>query len=297
MTWNPNDYDNDTQRATALVNRWKNGTSEVYLNRVKYDLERPCERRDHFIETVFYQTIDNVGWFDNDGYGGFRGYTPPNPQYRLFLNGSETTGIIETTGNNTYSPGTTVSITIVDDSNSDALWSNGALVRLRGYPSNDYTGNYLFETSVTVTSNFVATTITIPSDISGDLYLNATPGANDVVINEISLADANDPQGLDASTLISNFGVVQDYYDPSDVTEQFTITLTPADGITLSDYRGAISIREGGSLSGLNFLAYQNASAVLPSQLTFSLNQLSQYEEGYNYSSSIRVLIGPVYEI
>jgi|DEB0MinimDraft_10_1074344.scaffolds.fasta_scaffold49765_2 hypothetical protein len=294
MTWNPNDYDNDTQRATALVNRWKNGTSEVYLNRVKYDLERSCERRDHFIETAFYQTIDSVGWFDNDGYAGFEDYTPPIPQYRLFLNGSETIGIIETTGNNTYSPGTTVSITVVDDSSSDAIWSNGALVRLRGYPSNDYTGNHLFETSVSVTSNFVATTITIPSNISGDLYLNATPGANDVVINEIYLFDVNDPQGVDASTLISNFGVVQDYYNPSNVTEQFTITLTPVAGITLSDYRGSITIQEGETL---NYFGYQTGITPLPSQLTFSLDQLSLYQAGYNYSSSIRVLIGPVFEI
>lgn len=294
MTWNPYDYDNDTQRATALVNRWKNGTSKVYLNRVKYDLERSCERRDHFIETAFYQTIDSVGWFDNDGYLGFEDYTPPNPEYRLFLNGSETIGIIETTGNNSYSPGTTVSITIVDDSSSDVIWSNGALVRLRGYPSNDYTANHLFETFVQVTSNFVATTITIPSNISGDLYLNATPGANDVIINEIYLYDSNDPQGVDVSTIISNIGVVQDYYNPNNVTEQFTVTLTPAAGITLSDYRGAITLQEGNTP---NTIAYQNTNTVLPSQLTFSLNQFSQYQAGYNFSSSIRVIVSPVFAI
>ena len=287
MKLNPNDYPSNVGLLKALNNEWEYGTAlPVYLNKVKYDLDRSCDARDYFIGVLQYQTKDSEMVLE-DGYNGFDTYEAdmPDPVYQITIDGTRTPGIIEAIGSNTYSPGTTVNITITDDSSTDALWSNSAVITIRGYTSPDFTGTAVVSAQFQLTDNAASGTITMPSSATGPIYLEATTTSS--VINEVYLIKASGDSGVNASNIIDNLLVVQDYYDPDAPTANITVTITPKAGVTLSDYDATIIVNEK---NAINFYYIQTA-ATLPSSVTFSLDDMSLYTANYEFQNALEVIV------
>lgn len=287
MKINPKDYVTSKDRLVALNNLWEFGRGlKVYLNRVLFGLDRDCDRRDYFIGTQIYQ--DESSNVLEDGFNGFGAYDDdmPNPTYRLSIDGTRTVGIVEATGSNMYSPGTTINISITDDSGSDAEWSTGAIVQISGYMNAEFTGTPVLTSTFTLTDNAASGTITVPDNISGPLYLDAF-GSSGQPYNEVTISSAVGDTDTTIEDLISNVDTVIDYYDPDNGTADITVTFTPLSGITLSDYNATITVREKNTL---NYFQPQTA-ATMPSSLTFQLDDLSLYTAQYQFSNPIEVLV------
>ena len=287
MKINPNDYPSVATRLKALDKEWEFGTAlPIYLNKIEYDLDRSCDARDYFIGVLTYQAEDNEMVLE-DGYQGFTGYDNdmPDPEYRITIDGTRTIGIVEAVGSNTYTPGTNVNITITDDSGSEALWSNSAVIVIRGYTASDFSGSPVVTKSFQLSNNAASGTIAMPASATGEIYLLAT--TNNSIINEVYLKEDGGDPGVSASDVIANLLTVQDYYDPDDGTADITLTITPLSGVTLSDYNATITVNEK---TTLNTHTIQTA-ATLPSSITFSLDDMSLYAADYDFQNALEVLI------
>lgn len=288
MKINPKDYATSKLRTVALNNLWEFGRElKVYLNRVLFGLDRDCDRRDYFIGTQIYQ--DETSIVSEDGFSGFGSYDSdmPSPYYRLSIDGTRTVGIVEATGSNQYSPGTTINITITDDSGSDAVWSTGAIVQIRGYLSADFSGSPVVTESFTLTNNAASGTITVPDNISGPLFLDATAGSIGQPFNEVTIVSNTGDSGTTITDLISNVDTVIDYYDPTDGTADITVSFTALSGVTLSDYNATITIREK---STLNFF-YEQTNSTMPSSITFRLDDFPLYDVDYDFTAPIEIIV------
>lgn len=294
MKINPKDYANDKDRMAALNHEWQYGTElPVYLNRIEYDLERSCQARDYFIGTQVYQ--DAQGYMvQADGFLGFDDYDDdmPDPLFRIAFNGTAPVGLTNAIGGGgEYTPGQTLTITIADDSSSPAVYANGTLVRVTAHLASDHSDDPFVTRNVNLSSNAGTQTITIPESVSGKVFLLAT--AMTTPSNAVLLIEGGGGTGGTASgNYVSNLGIVQTYYTEAAPDATITLTISPAQGVTLSDYNATITALERNTLNTYTI----QTDAVLPSSVQFRLDQLSLYaaDNTYDFTTRIEVSIAIV---
>ena len=71
MIVNSSNYETTADFLSALIDTLSED-SEVYLNRIKYDLERTCLRADYFANILQYQL--NSSFLDSFPFPGFENY-------------------------------------------------------------------------------------------------------------------------------------------------------------------------------------------------------------------------------
>ena len=292
MKINPKDYANDKDRKAALNHEWQYGTElPVYLNRIEYDLERSCQARDYFIGTQVYQ--DAQGYMvQADGFLGFDDYAldMPDPLFRIAFNGTAPVGLTNAIGGGgEYTPGQTLTITIADDSTSPAVYGTGATVRVTAHLESDHSDAPFQTRNVTLSNNAGTQSITIPENISGKVFLLAT--ALNSPINSVKLVNGGNG-ATSSGNIVSNLDTIQAYYTEAAPDATITLTISPAQGQTLSDYNATITAREKNVVNTYTI----QTDAVLPSSISFRLEQFSLYEEDntYDFINPIEVSIAIV---
>ena len=160
MIVNSSNYETTSDFLSALIDTLSED-SEVYLNRIKYDLERTCLRADYFANILQYQL--NSSFLDSYPFPGFENYVYPDPYFTItYVNGFATQAAVGAP--TTYAPGvTTIAIDIVP------LNSN---IVISGQEITLYFGDQ--EYTVTADGNNTASfSFTAPASVSGNVTVTS----------------------------------------------------------------------------------------------------------------------------
>lgn len=160
MIVNSSNYETTADFLSALIETLTED-SEVYLNRIKYDLERTCLRADYFANILQYQL--NSSFLDTYPFPGFENYVYPDPYFTItYVNGFATQADVGAP--TTYSPGvSTLAIDIIP------LNSN---IVISGQEVTLYFGDQ--EYTVTADGNNTASfSFTAPASVSGNITVTS----------------------------------------------------------------------------------------------------------------------------
>jgi hypothetical protein len=163
-----------TDAYLAALDNYFTGEGEVYINRVKYDLSRDCDRAEYLVHILKYQLT--AGFADTAGYPGYGEYTEPGPIFNIsYVNGYATKVVNDPPI--TYTPNeTTLTIEIGPLNNTISLINTDITLNFGGV-----------EYTVTADENGVATfDIFVTDEFSGDIIVTSTLA--DAASNGIALA-------------------------------------------------------------------------------------------------------------
>lgn len=166
------------------------------------------------------------------------------------------------TAGDKFQPGDDITVTIADDTTSDAN-VDGSLLKVKGYDNANLTGAAVVAANSTALSNNAGTvTLPVPSTYDKDLYLSAGYAVYKVnnLISEENLSDSP----LDVATYIST-SVDTTYYTSGSQT--VTITVTMEGSYVRSDYELSISAQQ--TTGGTSVIATGNTA---DSSFTFNVD-------------------------
>lgn len=160
MIVNSSNYETTADFLSALIETLSED-SEVYLNRIKYDLERSCLRADYFANILQYQL--NSSFLDSVPFPGFENYVYPDPYFTItYVNGFATQADVGAP--TTYAPGVTAIAIDIIPLNSNIVIS-GQEITL-------YFGNQ--EYTVTADGNNTASfSFTAPASVTGNITVTS----------------------------------------------------------------------------------------------------------------------------
>jgi hypothetical protein len=262
------DYANDTQLTAAIDAYLSNAsadpnTSAVYLNKVKFDLDRSCEQEEFFLNVLHHQTTN--GFQDT-------GESIEVPVFLISLDGSPTLGVIEVLTSFVYAAGDVITLTVVDDNqglHGSAVYPDGTVLLVRFYDNAAFTGTQLFSVTPTLTNNAVTQNFTIPAGVSGRIYGQAiiqTDATNSVEIDTGGSALIQTVYGLTDTQIVA-------YYNTSDLSQAVPLTFNLQSGINASDYAVTVSVRKKTNI-GINQLLYSSETPA-PTSFSFTPNNIS----------------------
>lgn len=199
MIVNSSNYPTTTEFLAAIL-EWLQSDGEVYIRRVKYDLERACQRSDYLVNLLQYQGQN--GYLDTYPFPGFEGYTAPAPSFNItYINGFATK--VVNTPVTTYQPGVTnVTINIGPLNSSIVITGQEVILNFGGV---EYTVNA--GDNGAAEFSFVA-----PSTLTGDIVV--TSSLADAASNSIAYAT----HGSEVDTSI--YSISEDSYGFSLVSSQ-----------------------------------------------------------------------------
>lgn len=160
MIVNSSNYETTADFLSALIDTLSED-SEVYLNRIKYDLERTCLRADYFANILQYQL--NSSFLDSFPFPGFENYVYPDPYFTItYVNGFATQA--DAGAPTTYSPGVTVIAIDIIPLNSNIVISGQEITLYFG--DQEYT--------VTADGNNTASfSFTVPASVTGNITVTS----------------------------------------------------------------------------------------------------------------------------
>mgnify|MGYP003109361487 CR=1 FL=1 len=277
------DYANDTQLTAAIDAYLSNAsadrnTSVVYLNKVKFDLDRSCEQEEFFLNVLHHQTTN--GFQDT-------GETVEIPVFIISLDGSPTLGVIETLSSLVYAAGDVITLAAVDGTqglHGSAVYPNGTVLVVRFYDNAAFTGTQLFSITPTLTNNAVTQNFTIPAGVSGRIYGQAsiiTDAANSVEIDTGGDALVQTVYGLTDTQIVA-------YYNLDDLSQAVPLTFSLQSGVNASDYAVTASVRSKSNIA-ISQVLY-DAVTPAPTNFSFTPNNISNSLTG---SVEISISIDP----
>ena len=252
------DYANDAALTAALdaylANDSANSeTSQVYLNRAKYDLDRKCEQEEFFLNVLHHQTTN--GFQDTGKFAEL-------PTYTISLDGDLTVGILESLNSVVAAAGDTITISIVDDGSSGAVYAENALIQIAFFDNPSFTGAALLNIALNLSNNAATTTFTVPSDVDGPLFGKALDTA--VPSNQVTVTVA---AGVALGVYNVTNGQVLGYYNANDLGQSFTASVPLNSGINASNFRTTSLAQESGSN---NFTQIGVNQTPAPTSFTFT---------------------------
>jgi hypothetical protein len=262
------DYANDTQLTAAIDAYLSNAsadpnTSAVYLNKVKFDLDRSCEQEEFFLNVLHHQTTN--GFQDT-------GETIEVPVFLISLDGTPTLGVVEALNSLVYAAGDVITLAAVDDQQGlygSAVYANGTVLLVRFYDNAAFTGTQLFSVAPTLTNNAVTQNFTVPAGVTGRIYGQATiqtDASNSVEIDTGGSALIQTVYGLTDTQIVA-------YYNPNDLTQAVPLTFSVQSGVTASDYAVTASVRSKGNIAVNQVL--HNTVTPAPTSFSFTPNNIS----------------------
>ncbi len=257
------DYPDDSELTAALDAYLANDsanpdTSLVYLNRAKYDLDRKCEQEEFFLNVLHHQTTN--GFQDTGKFAEL-------PTYTISVDGDLTAGILESLNAVVAAAGDTITVSIVDDGNSVAVYAENALTQVAFYDNPSFTGTALFTVSMNLSNNAATKTFTVPSTVDGPLFGKAKNVA--VPTNQVTVF-IQTGEALGVYNVTNN--QVIGYYNAGALGQNFTATIPLNSGITASNFRTSSVARQ---VSSNNFVSIHTNQNPAPTSFTFAPSAIS----------------------
>lgn len=163
-----------TEAYLEALDEYFTGDGEVYINRVKYDLSRDCDRAEYLVHILKYQLTTEFA--TTSGYPGYGEYQEPGPLFNIIYVDGYATKVVNTPPL-TYTPNeTNLSIQIGPLNNTISLINTDITLNFGGA-----------EYTETADENGVATFYIFVTDaFSGDIVVTSTLA--DAASNGIALA-------------------------------------------------------------------------------------------------------------
>ena len=257
------DYASDAALTAALDAYLANDsanteTSQVYLNRAKYDLARKCEQEEFFLNVLHHQTTN--GFQDTGKFAEL-------PTYTISVSDNLTVGITESLNAIVAAAGDTITISIVDDQNSIAVYADGTAVNIDFFDNPDFTGSAVVSAGIQLSSNAGTVTFTVPATHTGPLF--GRPAAGVVPSNQVTFRVES---GNALGTYNISNGQVVGYYNASTLSQSFNLIVPLNSGITASDFRVTAIAKEVGTN---NFVYIHQSVTPLPTAFSFTPNAIN----------------------
>jgi len=181
MIVNSRNYETTADFLIALIETLGED-AKVYLNRVKYDLERTCLRADYFANILQYQL--NSAFLDTYPFPGFEDYGTPAPTFSItYVNGFATKAAAGAP--TTYAPGvTTIAIGIVPLNSNIVISGQEVTLNFGGIEYNETadgnnTASFSFTAPASLTGN-----ITVTSELTNTASNSVALGYSGLAIDE-----------------------------------------------------------------------------------------------------------------
>ena len=257
------DYAGDVELTAALDAYLANDsanpdTSLVYLNRAKYDLDRKCEQEEFFLNVLHHQTTN--GFQDTGKFAEL-------PTYTISVSDDLTAGITESLNAVVAAAGDTITISIVDDQNSVAVYADNTAVNIDFFDNAEFTGSPVVSAGILLSSNAGTVTFTVPATHTGPLFGRPTAGV--VPSNQVTFRVET---GSGYNTYNISNGQVVGYYNASDISQSFNIVVPLNSGINANSFRVTALAREVGTN---NFDSIHSNETPLPTGYSFTPNAIN----------------------
>lgn len=257
------DYAGDAELTAALDAYLANDsanpdTSLVYLNRAKYDLARKCEQEEFFLNVLHHQTTN--GFQDTGKFAEL-------PTYTISVSDNLTVGITESLNAVVAAAGDIITISIVDDQNSIAVYADGTAVNIDFFDNAEFTGSAVVSAGILLSSNAGTVTFTVPATHTGPLFGRPSTGVvpSNQVTFRVEAGNAFDTYN------VSN-GQVVGYYNASDISQSFNLVLPLNSGINANSFRVTAIAQEVGTT---NFVSIHSNVTPLPTGFSFTPNAIN----------------------
>ena len=161
MILNSSNYNSTSDFVNALKGYF-NDEGDIYVARVKYDLDRACQREEYLVN--LFQLQVREGFLDTYPYPGFETYNPPVPTFNIsYVNGFATK--VVNTPFATYQPGVTVlQVFIGPLNNTIQLIGVDVILNVGGI-------EYLATADETNAAEFI---LIIPDTLYGDIVVSSS---------------------------------------------------------------------------------------------------------------------------
>ena len=257
------DYAGDAELTAALdaylANDSANSeTSQVYLNRAKYDLDRKCEQEEFFLNVLHHQTTN--GFQDTGKFAEL-------PTYTISVSDNLTVGITESLNAVVAAAGDTITISIVDDQNSIAVYADGTAVQIDFFDNPEFTGSPVVQAGLQLSSNAGTVTFTVPATHTGPLF--GSPATQVVPSNQVTFRVE---AGSGFETYNVSNGQVVGYYNASDISQSFNLVVPLNSGINANSFRVSAVVQEVGTS---NFVSIHTNVTPLPTGFSFTPNAIN----------------------
>lgn len=257
------DYASDAALTAALDAYLANDsanpdTSQVYLNRALYDLDRKCEQEEFFLNVLHHQTTN--GFQDTGKFAEL-------PTYTISVSDNLTVGITESLNAVVAAAGDTITISIVDDQNSIAVYADGTAVSIDFFDNPEFTGSAVVTAGIQLSNNAGTVTFTVPATHTGPLF--GRPTAQLVPSNQVTFFIQT---GAALGTYNVSNNQVVGYYNASALSQSFNIVVPLNSGINANSYRITAIARENGSN---NYVTIHSNVTPLPTGFSFTPNAIN----------------------